>query len=888
MIRVLNKKCIRSLSKKSLRASKTRNIIAITAIALTTVLFTGLFTIAMSINDSFQEANFRQTGGFSHGGFKYLTQQQYDKLKDDPLISQYGLRRFLGMPHNVPFNKSHVEIGYSDKNQAHWMYCDPIEGRLPKEGTNEAATDLEVLKLLGVEPKLGNEFTMTFTVDGVETAQKFTLCGWWEKDEIVVANHILIPESRVNEVLRELNISAPGADGMTGSWNLDVMLDSTAHIEDDLLTILDNHGYQSKDQNADKPYIAIGVNWGYTGAQLADSIDISTVIAIAVMLILIIFTGYLIIYNVFQISVAGDIRFYGMLKTIGTTDSQIKSIIRQQALRLSLCGIPLGLVSGWLVGSKLTPVVLSRLDGVAADVVSLNPLIFIVSVIFALITVLVSCSRPGRMAAKISLVEAVRYTESNTGKKTIKKGNKGISLLHMAKANMGRSKSKTVVTVISLSLAVVLLNATVMFTNGFDMDKYLANNSVSDFIVANASYFQTGGDFFSAESSLADETINDIKAQGKLADGGKVYGQTGGIQEFVDEDYLRAKESAYNDPEYVEHMIEISDRNAEGKIADTVQLSGMEPYALDKLKVYAGDLKKLYEPGKRYIAAVYYDDDYGNLQKDSHWAKVGDIVTLRYISEVEYYNPNNGKVYESYEAIGERPYRQRAVKYTDAEYEVAALVGVPSSLSYRYYGSDEFVLNDKTFIEDTGTSNVMLYAFDTAKKDNSSMEKFLSGYTTKVNPTCDYESKATYQKEFENFRSMFVLLGGVLSFIIGLIGILNFFNAVLTGIVTRKREFAMLQSIGMTGKQLKKMLMYEGLIYALGSVAAALVLSLITGPLVSKALESMFWFFTYHTTFVPVLIIAPIFALLGCIVPPAVYRMAAKQTIVERLREAEN
>ena len=65
MIRVANKKCISNLSRKSLAASKTRNIIAVLAIALTTILFTALFTIALSINDSFQESNFRQVGGFS-------------------------------------------------------------------------------------------------------------------------------------------------------------------------------------------------------------------------------------------------------------------------------------------------------------------------------------------------------------------------------------------------------------------------------------------------------------------------------------------------------------------------------------------------------------------------------------------------------------------------------------------------------------------------------------------------------------------------------------------------------------------------------------------------------------------------------------------------------
>lgn len=97
-MKVSNRKCVRHLAWKSLLASRTRNLIAIVAIALTTMLFTSLFTIALSINDGFQQSNFRQVGGFSHGGFKYMTQAQFDELKDDPLIGQWGERRYLGMP----------------------------------------------------------------------------------------------------------------------------------------------------------------------------------------------------------------------------------------------------------------------------------------------------------------------------------------------------------------------------------------------------------------------------------------------------------------------------------------------------------------------------------------------------------------------------------------------------------------------------------------------------------------------------------------------------------------------------------------------------------------------------------------------------------------------
>jgi len=134
---------------------------------------------------------------------------------------------------------------------------------------------------------------------------------------------------------------------------------------------------------------------------------------------------------------------------------------------------------------------------------------------------------------------------------------------------------------------------------------------------------------------------------------------------------------------------------------------------------------------------------------------------------------------------------------------------------------------------------------------------------------------------------MFLMLGGALSFFVGLVGILNFFNAILTGILTRRREFAMLQSIGMTGKQLKTMLVCEGLIYALGSIVLSLLLTVLAGPLLSRVLEGMFWFYSYHLTVTPILFLLPVFVLLGTALPLFSYRGVAKQTIVERLREAE-
>ena len=896
MIRVANKGCVRRLGFRSMRAARTRNIVAVLAIALTTILFTSLFTIASSINYSFQQENFRQAGGDFHGTIKGLTWEQVEEMRTDPLIQGDFARLFVGMPVDPPFNKSHVEVSYLEPAAAPHYFCQPVEGTLPREGTDEAATDTRVLALLGVEPKVGAKFTISFYLDENTSSRKlvtrtFTLSGWWEYDSALVASNVLLPRSAAEEL---------GAQGsgdpysMTGEWNLDMMFKSDLQIEENILQILENHGYQHDDPQGEN-YLKIGVNWGYSGAQLSNSFDISTLIAIVVLLLLIIFTGYLIIYNVFQISVTNDIRFYGLLKTIGTTGKQIKRVVRQQALLLSLIGIPIGLLLGFVIGNKLTPVIMTQLSYKNAFV-SFNPLIFIGAALFALLTVFLSCARPGRMAAKVSPVEAVRYTEGGGPKKAgkrekVRKARSGASLPGMAWANLGRSRGKTVVTVISLTLAVVLATITYTFATGFDMNKYLARNADVDFILGDAAYFQPSGGFRTEDEAVPEEIISDVNARNGLEESGRVYGGVSAMKEFVTEDWFRQGYGMYNPPEVVDEIVARTSRQPSGLLETGVQMYGMEDFPLSLLNVLEGDLAPLSDPSQKAIAAVYLSDDYNATQWGSNWAKLGDTVTIRYITETEFFYRDTGEIFTDVDAAIEsgRPWGERATVYEDIDYTVCALVQVPRSISYRYrvLGSDDFILGAEQFKQDTGTNSVMTYLFNTTDEAEADMEAFLAEYTESVQPLYDYESRASHVAEFEGFRNMFITMGGALSFIIGLVGVLNFVNAVLTGILTRKRELAVLQSVGMTGKQLKTMLVFEGLYYTLLALAVSLVMTVCLGPLVGSAVEDIFWFFTYRLTVLPIVVILPIFLALGALVPLWTYRSVAKHTIVERLREAE-
>ena len=865
---VSNRKTIRRLSLASFKAAKIRNIITVAAIALTTILFTVILTVGMSIKHGFEQSNFRQAGSYAHGEIKDITAEQFEELKDDPLIQEYGKRIFCGMPEKEPFHKSHVEVSYCDENTAKWMFLEPVEGRFPREGTNEAATDLKVLALLGVEPVIGNEFTMTFLVDDEETTETFTLCGYWDYDDAIVANHVLVPESRTREIFEKLGTQ--GKDGMTGLIRMGVMFKNASHIEENLNTILERHGYQSEGWDQGDNYIRAGGNWGYVSAQFEDSIDISTVLALIAVMLLIVFTGYLIIYNIFQISVAGDIHFYGLLKTIGTTPRQIKRIIRYQALVLCIVGIPVGILLGYGLSVGLMPIVLrgSTINRESMTISS-SPIIFIGSALFALLTVLISCARPGRIASRVSPVEAVKYTDVNHIKKR-ERAVRGVKVYQMAFANLGRSKRKTVLVIVSLALAVTLLNELYAFVAGFDEDKYMSSNTCADFIVSSTDYFR----YHRSDTYISESTIREIKANTDAALGGCGYIRTNGAAYMgMEEEVIRRRYKEHLEDAYVDIEIDSMEKK-DGLLLGRVDIEGLDSALFDKLSVVEGDLSMMFDQDSHAVAVRVKEDAYGNIENRADYPKIGDKLTIEYTTGVK--DTNSLEINHEIESY-------------EVEYTVCALVFMPNTMSFRTQAIEgEYLIMPVERLRADGGQHVipMFYLFDAAD-DNAekAAENYLSQQTDQGLSTLMYESKATIQEEFRQFQRMFILLGSLLCVIVGMVGILNFFNAIMTGLLSRRKEFAVLQSIGMTNRQLRRMLIYEGMFYALGAIAVALAFALGIGPLIGHSMNKIFFFYQYQFSIMPVLAVVPSFVLLGCLIPAVLYGQSSRQSIVERLRD---
>ena len=880
---VKNRKCIRKLSWRSLWASRKRNIIAIIAIALTALLFTSLFTIVMSINSSYENYTFRQVGGYSHGTFKEVTQEQAQAIAGHPKVKAVGVRTTIGFMDSGVFAKVPAEVSCMDENCTQWSFAEPTTGHMPQSG-KEITMDTAALKLLGIQPELGTKITLTYTVGdqnqlSYEKTDTFTLVGWWDYDDICPVHYVNISE----EYARAVEAEGMAAGMAPFRTDLNVMMASSLDIRGQMEQVDLDLGY-TWETRGEENSVRIGVNWGYTSAQLGESIDATTLIAIIAFLALVIFTGYLIIYNIFQISVTGDIRFYGLLKTIGVTPRQLKRIIRQQALFLCIVGIPVGLLLGYGVGASLTPVVMAQTTfGVGVSTVSTSPLIFFASALFALITVLLSCARPGKIASKVSPVEATKYTEIVKSKKK-QRTTRGAKVHQMAFANLGRNKRKTALVVISLSLSVVLLNMLVTFTGGFDMEKYLAKLTCADFIVSSTDYFR----YNYSSSYISQEQIEQIEGNTAPSLSGCGYTLTGYFPYgWMSEEHWLQDMMHFTSEENARAMLEQSNRRGD-LVGQSAMMEGLDDSLFDKLTVVEGDISPMFQKDTNAIAVVVNTDDYGNVGNLDFYPPVGSTQTITYIDEGYYIDSRTGNLCDE-NTPAEYVQLQLSSSH-DVDYTVCAYVIVPYSMSSRHYSTGySFVLPIEKLNHDSEHESIpMFYLFDTPDDiSEASAENYLADLTADNLSGLMYESKATLRAEFEGFQTMFLLLGGLLCAIIGLIGVLNFFNAIMTGILSRKREFAVLQAVGMTNKQLKAMLIYEGLFYSLSSAVAALALSFILNPLVGDLLENMFWFFSAKFTIVPVLLAILVFALLGWLIPYAMYAHAAKYSIVEQLRDTQ-
>lgn len=860
MRRVRNRKIIGHIAWESMIAKKSRNIIAVLAIALTTVLFTSLFTIGGSMIVKQQEQTMRQVGGSAQSGYKYLTWEEYKKVAADDALKEISYRIVLADAENKELIKIRMELSYYEDLDAKMSFCYPETGTMPKEKYDIVTSDL-VLKALGIKPEIGAKVPLKFTVNGKTYEQEFRLSGWFQGDRISQSQVGCLSREYVTEIAPVATESSMGkalsSEQYPGYIMADFNFKNSFNLEGKTNELSKRLGFEQA---------STGVNWAY----MAADVDIEVVILLVSLLLVIIISGYLIIYNIFYINVFSDIRYYGLLKTIGTTGKQLRKIVRRQAWILSGAGIPIGLMAGTVIGRILLPVIMGHLvfGDTATGKIVMNPWIFAGAAAFALITVHLSCIRPCRIAAKVSPVEAVRFTEVRNQKKSGKKGKKTkkVTPVSFAAANMRRSRKKAVIVIMSLSISLVLLNSIFSLVSGFDMDKFISSQTISDYMVTDATLDNMS---ISPVSRVTDGVTEDftkeLKRQKGISEVGNIYvDQTDHTLSSQEKQWFQQRLYAQKETvfkEYIQMDGEEGERYLEylqGR--DWIQASvyGIDKLIFDKMEILEGEIDwKKFKSGKYVITNA------------SEWG--GEDA-----EPVPYYHPGEKVTLESPDG-------------KKKEFEVMAVGNIPYAAKIQSSGIVEgvYVIPSDVFMELYGDTRPMRTLFNAEKENEADIESWVSDYCETVNPDLQCTSKSTIVAEFESIKNMYVTVGGLLAFILAFIGILNFINTMVTSILSRRQEFAMIEAVGMTGKQLRRMLMAEGGLYAVFTVVTAVVVGLILNMTAIRNIGSAFFFFEWNLTIMPIIVCIPFLLLVVAAVPVICYSNMRKSSVVERIREVD-
>ncbi len=796
MNKIRNQGVINRIADRTRKAGKSRNIIAVLAIALTTVLFTTLFTVGGSIVGKQQESTMRQVGGSAHAGFKYLTQKEYDIVKKDKKLKEVSYRIVVAEAVNKELLKLRTEVSFYEDLDAKFSFCYPEIGHMPEKEDEIVTSDL-VLERLGIPQKIGEKVTLELKINEGEPVRKtFTLCGYFKGDTISQAQVVAVSEEYAHKAAptpetsaMEINVDA---SDYAGRIMADFNFRSSFNLEKQAAELVKRCGFPEN--------IDTGLNWAYMGGE----IDLTTMALIAVIVFVIIASGYLIIYNIFYINVYRDIQYYGLLKTIGTTGKQLRKVVYRQAYMLSLYGIPVGLILGTVIGKLVLPIVMDELvfAGTIDTEVELNVWIFAGAAVFSFITVLLSCIRPCRIASKVSPIEAVRFTEGadeaqektklrGKTKNRIKK-TKRVSPRAMAYQNIRRNRKKIVIVVASLSLSLVLLNSVYSLIQGFDIDKFVANMTVSDFSVADATLDNLSVDYDSIVlDGVTEEFLEALKGQKGVEEVGNIYMKLTNPA-FTEEAYALIEERIIRNPE-VREEYEAMMGAAEG-------MPDIEEYCKG-----AGIDGKVYGIGKMIMEILE------NPEGDLDWEKFSTgkyVIATRYgmsqASGIKYFEPGE-KVTVSNDAGETR------------EYEVLAVADMPHACGFQHFGmfNCDYILPEEEYLDLMGGQQPMRTIFNVDKEYEENVEKWMDDYCENVNEELTYTSKASIVEQFDSQKDMYALVGGLLAFILATIGILNFVNTMVTSVLSRKQEFAMMEAVGMTGGQLKAMLCFEGGYYAL-------------------------------------------------------------------------
>ena len=796
------------LTIKNLRLNKKRTIVTIIGIILSTALMVGIGLLF----SSFQDLMIRDTIGYS--GKYEAKYNDVDLIKLNDIKNKnftYFYEKPIGFSKIESSNEYKPYMYITGVNKEYFNELKLVDGSFPKN-ENEVVISNHVITNGGLNYKVGDIVTFKYgkrNIEGNDTLANSEL----------VDGEFLTNEGthtyKIVGIVERSNFESYSASGYTaftvdvnsdkGNVNLYVMFNKNKKIikqSEELAKELNYNG----DINYNSTLLAL------YGESTYGNVMTTMVSMMMIMLALVSIGCIIVIYNSFAISVMERKKEFGLLSSIGATKRQLSHTVFFEAVVVGVIGIILGILGAY-IGIGCVVLVINNLIGDMLEYklyLVTNPLFIIIPVIFMIVVIGVSAFIPSRKASKVSPIEAIRQNDDIKINKKKIKTSKFVNKLfgiegEIALKNIKRNKKKYRVTIVSLFISIVLFISFSSYIN------YTLNTASS--VMGEVPYdYQIS--YFSTTAGNNGEALDKINEIVKSSD----------VKEYT----------SYS--------------------SSDLQLIGNYTYSKEYLDFYKNaygeevynDLKKA---KYQNISILVLDDNSYNKYKKLIGLDKDSVILLNKFKGVSY--GNNKRVNYDIPVINNGNINIKICNFDDSEEEVNDVTKYCNKNidnifvtnksfdlieEFSYMDDFKLIVNKKLYdsISDSSTHYTQFNIISDNTNNIDKLTKDLDKYSN-----VNYTNIKEAMKQANNLILVVkILMYGFIS-LVTLIGVTSVFNTISTSMALRKREFAVLRSIGLTNRGFNKILFFESLFFGMKSLIFAIPVSIGITVLIHYALADM-------------------------------------------------
>lgn len=841
-----NLKVCRTLVLRDLRFHGIKYAILVFAAMLVTALYSFVFLLGGSVEDAYLLSYQYAYGSTNHILYTGLTEQQADTLAENSSIKSTVRLSTIGQLSDPMIGRRSIKLAVTDRAYAKTVLSVPTEGRLPKN-RGEIALDEFTMDSLGVPHEAGSSVTIQWTdPDKTEHTAEFTLCGWWASPTNFTEACAWITKEEAEQLLP--GYQAEHAHNVT----LGVTLHQPKNLDEQAENILLEQGVAG---------CSFTTNLAYNDAKMEQAQR--QAMPYYIPAILVVLCGYLMVYSIVHVAADRDRLFFAGLKSLGMTPRQIRHLLLEQGALVSL----LGMIPGWLIGFVLHFFITGRVvsgmeENPALYFLSWQP--FVAAILCTMATVLLAYLLPAFQLSRMTPVET-RDRVSGKMPKRRKHSDGRTTLTQLAFRILGKNRWRTLLSMVSLLLAVLLLNSVWIRYISFKEEIYLSAMSPWDYSLCDGSAYLSDQHYNEKNTGITEETVEVLKKRPEVMSVSALKSREVSMMapevlrkriiDFYNQPYdetqtLRETQTGF--PEWIDGLAKLEETGAY-----TGLVIGMDGVYLDYLQEYSpftsgGFEKEAFSSGDYVLAGGAYHEGLSS--------------------------PVEG---EQVEIQGHEFTVMGSVMHDETYLEGANSLEAAFNIIY--------IIPLEAFDELFPGQAYRQLAVNIDEKQQKEFESYLDEYEQGLNRGVGITKRSEYQENFQVARLNMVLPDLVIGLVLAGIAGMNFINMLVIKTVRRKREFAVYESLGMTRIQLRNLLLLEGLFHAVLMMVILIPVTVIFDSWVMpKVVEAMgSWSMAYTCSLLPLWIFVVALAVLAILVPLLCLKFITKGSLTQRMSQRE-